>query len=325
MLTELHAATMSCAHIQPIRLVARTVRCSHLPRTRPNYTLTYTQPHNTLQHNSVHNHASFSTATAVRASNPKRAQQPGKTVKKVAKKQPFRIDQQQNNAVETVWSINNALPLIRCCSNLNFNESIEMTLCLNLDPRKPNQSIRGVCSLPHGTGKSVKIAVFARTPDKVVEAQSAGADIVGSDELVQAILAGNIDFERCIATPDMMSVVGRVARVLGPRGLMPNPKLGTVTNDLSSTIRQLKQGQIQYKTDRFGTVSAAVGKMNFDNNKLVENIDVFVSNVLKEKPSGAKGQLLLSAYISSSMGVSVPLDIKLSPFVTKKAQYVAGS
>lgn len=306
------------------RLRYRTKQCIHHCNTTQSHVYTpYSILNPYITHLSTQYYRLSSSSSAIRASNTKKLVQPTKTItKKIIKKQPFRLDQQNSTNLlnDITWSIESALPLLRCHSSLLYDESIELLLNLNLDPRKPNQSIRGVCILPHGNGKKLRIAVFAKSAEKIVEAREAGADIIGSDELINSIQSGIIEFDRCIATPDMMSVVGRVARILGPRGLMPNPKLGSVTNNLTSAIQEAKQGQVQYKTDRYGIVSSSIGKLSFTNSQIIDNCNEFIHNVLRDKPIGAKGQLLKSAYISSTNGVGIPLDIRNAPFVLQKSQ-----
>jgi large subunit ribosomal protein L1 len=180
---------------------------------------------------------------------------------------------------------------------------------LGVDPRKPNQSVRGVVSLPHGTGKVVRVAVFARGP-KAEEAKAAGATIVGAEDLVELVQSGQLDFDRCIATPDMMALVGRVARVLGPRGLMPNPKLGTVTMEVADAIAAAQAGQVEFRAEKKGIVHAGIGKVSFSEEALLENIRAFMVALGDAKPEGAKGKYIKAAHLSTTMGKGIPLDIK---------------
>lgn len=217
------------------------------------------------------------------------------------------------------YDLTEALKLTKCLAWCEFDESLELTIDTSVDPKKPNQMIRGVASLPHGTGKAVRVAVFAKDK-KAEEALVAGADIVGAQDLVDMITAGSIEFTRCIATPDMMPMVGKVARILGPKGLMPNPKVGTVTMDITKAVTDAKQGEIQFKCDKHGTVRVAVGKLSFDSDSLAENIGTFVDELNAAKPSGAKGTLILSAGIASTMGRGIKLDLSHPPF--KKVKQV---
>ena len=189
-----------------------------------------------------------------------------------------------------------------------FDETVEISMNLGVDPRHADQMVRGTVNLPNGTGKTVRVAVFARGP-KAEEAQKAGADIVGAEDLMETIQGGKIDFDRCIATPDMMPIVGRLGKVLGPRNLMPNPKVGTVTMDVKEAIQAAKGGQVQFKAEKAGVVHAGVGKASFDAAKLAENIRAFVDAVSKAKPSGAKGTYMKKVSISSTMGPGVSVDV----------------
>jgi large subunit ribosomal protein L1 len=190
-----------------------------------------------------------------------------------------------------------------------FDESVELSLGLGLDPRKPNQSLRVMTQLPHGAGKQARIAVFARG-DEAERALSAGAAIVGAEDLAEDIQSGNIDFTRCIATPDMMPVVGRVARILGPRGLMPNPKLGTVTLDVEAAVAKALKGEVELRTDKFGFVNCSIGKRSFTQNMLLDNLKAVMVTVSNEKPTGASGKYLKQAVLSSTMGHGVRVDTK---------------
>ena len=206
-------------------------------------------------------------------------------------------------------TVEEAVALIKANSNVKFDETMEIALNLGVDPRHADQMVRGVVGLPNGTGKTVRVAVFARGP-KAEEAQAAGADIVGAEDLMETVQGGTIEFDRCIATPDMMPIVGRLGKVLGPRNLMPNPKVGTVTMDVADAVKAAKGGEVQFKAEKGGVVHAGVGKLSFDEDKLVENVRAFVSAVSKAKPSGAKGSYMKKIALSSTMspGVSVSVD-----------------
>ena len=180
------------------------------------------------------------------------------------------------------------MELIKSGAKAKFDETIEVAMNLGVDPRHADQMVRGVVQLPHGTGKSLRVAVFAKG-DKAEEAKAAGADIVGAEDLAEKVQAGQIDFDRCIATPDMMGVVGRLGKVLGPRGLMPNPKLGTVTKDVAEAVKAAKGGQVEFRVEKAGIVHAGVGKASFSEEAIVDNVKAFVGAVIKAKPSGAKG------------------------------------
>jgi large subunit ribosomal protein L1 len=206
------------------------------------------------------------------------------------------------------YPLSDAVVLIKQCANAKFDESIELALNLGVDPRHADQMVRGTVDLPHGTGKAVRIAVFARG-DKAEEAKAAGADIVGADDLAQQIQEGKIDFDRAIATPDMMPVVGRLGRILGPRGLMPNPKLGTVTPNVAQAVEAAKAGQVQFRVEKAGIIHGPVGKASFAEDSLVANIRAFVEAVNRAKPSGAKGTYLKRVAISSTMGPGVAVDL----------------
>ncbi|CAA7618043.1 50S ribosomal subunit protein L1 [Magnetospirillum sp. LM-5] len=206
------------------------------------------------------------------------------------------------------YSIEDAVKIIKGAAKAKFDETVEIALNLGVDPRHADQMVRGVIELPHGTGKTVRVAVFAKA-DKAEEARKAGADIVGAEDLAEQIQGGMMDFERCIATPDMMGVVGRLGKVLGPRNLMPNPKLGTVTPNVTEAIRAAKAGQVQFRVEKAGIVHAGVGKASFDETKLVANIKAFVDAINKAKPAGAKGTYLKKISLSSTMGPGVKLDI----------------
>jgi len=205
-------------------------------------------------------------------------------------------------------SVEEAIALIKSSAGTKFDETVEIAMNLGVDPRHADQMVRGVVGLPNGTGKTVRVAVFARGP-KAEEAQAAGADIVGAEDLMEIIQGGKIEFDRCIATPDMMPIVGRLGKVLGPRNLMPNPKVGTVTMDVKEAVEAAKGGQVQFKAEKAGVVHAGVGKVSFDEAKLVENVKAFVSAVSKAKPAGAKGTYLKRISLSSTMGPGVTVDV----------------
>ena len=188
-----------------------------------------------------------------------------------------------------------------------FDETVELAFRLGVDPRKADQLVRGTVSLPNGTGKSVRVAVFAQGP-KATEAKEAGADLVGGEELVEQVIGGTIDFEAAVATPDMMAAVGKAGRVLGPRGLMPNPKTGTVTNDIGKAVQDIKGGKIEYKTDRTGNVHAIIGKKSFSEQQLFENYLVVVDEILRVRPSAAKGKYVKTLTIATTMGPGIAID-----------------
>lgn len=200
-----------------------------------------------------------------------------------------------------------ALALVKELSKAKFDETVEVSIRLGVDTRKADQNIRGSISLPNGTGKTVRVAVFAEGA-KADEAKAAGADLVGSDDLVQQVQAGNIDFDAAIATPNMISKVGRLGRVLGPRGLMPNPKLGTVTMDVEKMVKELKAGRVEYRADRYGICHVPLGKVSFDEKALVENYATLLTEILRVKPSSAKGKYIKSITVSSTMGPGVKVD-----------------
>ena len=207
-----------------------------------------------------------------------------------------------------ILTVEKAISVVKKNSTAKFDETIELAINLGVDTRHADQMVRGVCSLPNGTGKSMRVAVFAKD-QKAEEATAAGADLVGAEDLMESIQNGNIDFDRCIATPDMMPIVGRLGKVLGPRNLMPNPKVGTVTIDIKTAVEAAKGGEVQFRAEKSGVVQAGVGKASFDEKKLVENVKAFIDAVNKAKPSGAKGTYLKKVAISSTMGPSVQLDM----------------
>ncbi len=205
-------------------------------------------------------------------------------------------------------SVEDAVALVKANASAKFDETIEIAMNLGVDPRHADQMVRGVVGLPNGTGKDVRVAVFARGP-KADEAQAAGADIVGAEDLMEIVQSGKIEFDRCIATPDMMPIVGRLGKILGPRNLMPNPKVGTVTMDVKAAVEAAKGGEVQFKAEKAGVVHAGVGKASFDEAKLAENIRAFVSAVAKAKPSGAKGAYMKKISLSSTMGPGVSVNV----------------
>ncbi|HRE22468.1 MAG TPA: 50S ribosomal protein L1 [Rhabdaerophilum sp.] len=207
-----------------------------------------------------------------------------------------------------LYPLNEAVKLVKERATAKFDETIEVALNLGVDPRHADQMVRGVCNLPNGSGRTVRVAVFAKGP-KADEAKAAGADIVGAEDLVEIVNSGKIEFDRCIATPDMMGLVGRLGKVLGPRGLMPNPRVGTVTMDVTGAVKASKGGAVEFRVEKAGIVHAGVGKASFDEGKLVENIKAFVDAVNKAKPTGAKGTYLQRVAISSSMGPGVKVEV----------------
>jgi large subunit ribosomal protein L1 len=207
-----------------------------------------------------------------------------------------------------VYPLDEAVQLIKTRARAKFDETVEIALNLGVDPRHADQNVRGVVQLPNGTGKSVKVAVFARGP-KADEAKAAGADIVGAEDLAEAVTSGDFDFDRVVATPDMMAVVGKLGKILGPRGLMPNPKLGTVTMEVAKAVEGAKGGQVQFRAEKAGLIHAGVGKASFEESKLVENVKAFIGAIQRAKPSGAKGTYIKKISLSSTMGPGVKVDI----------------
>ena len=203
--------------------------------------------------------------------------------------------------------LSEAVSLIKANATAKFDETLEIAMNLGVDPRHADQMVRGVVSLPNGTGKTVRVAVFARGA-KAEEAQAAGADIVGAEDLMETIQGGKIEFDRCIATPDMMPIVGRLGKILGPRNLMPNPRVGTVTMDVKTAVENAKGGEVQFKAEKAGVVHCGVGKTSFDDAKLVENVRAFVSAVNRAKPSGAKGTYIKKITLTSTMGPGIKID-----------------
>ena len=206
-----------------------------------------------------------------------------------------------------LYPIQDAVKLVKERAKAKFDETIEVAMNLGVDPRHADQMVRGVCNLPNGSGRTVRVAVFARGA-KADEARAAGADVVGAEDLVETVTGGTIDFDRCIATPDMMPLVGRLGKVLGPRGLMPNPKVGTVTMDVAGAVKAAKGGAVEFRVEKAGIVHAGIGKASFDETKLVENIKAFADAVARAKPAGAKGTYIQRVAVSSTMGPGVKVD-----------------
>jgi large subunit ribosomal protein L1 len=205
-------------------------------------------------------------------------------------------------------SVEEAVKLIKGAASAKFDETVEIAMNLGVDPRHADQMVRGVVTLPNGTGKTVRVAVFARGA-KADEAKAAGADIIGAEDLMETIQGGKIEFDRCIATPDMMPIVGRLGKILGPRNLMPNPKVGTVTMDVAQAVSNAKGGEVQFKVEKAGVIHAGIGKASFDEAKLAENVRAFVDAVQKAKPSGAKGTYMKKVSLSSTMGPGVSVSV----------------
>ena len=210
-------------------------------------------------------------------------------------------------AGKALLPVEDAVRLIKGAASAKFDETLEIAMNLGVDPRHADQMVRGVVQLPHGTGKTVRVAVFARGA-KADEASAAGADIVGAEDLMETIQGGRIEFDRCIATPDMMPLVGRLGKILGPRNLMPNPKVGTVTMDVATAVANAKGGEVQFKVEKAGVIHAGIGKMSFPEDKLAENVRAFVEAVTRARPAGAKGTYLRKVSLSSTMGPGVSLD-----------------
>lgn len=217
------------------------------------------------------------------------------------------------NAYKTVdrnaiYSLKDAVKSVKENATAKFDETIDIALNLGVDPKHADQMVRGVCSLPNGTGKTLRVAVLAQG-EKADEAKSAGADVVGAENLVDSILSGKIDFDRMIATPDMMGIAGKVARILGPKGLMPNPKLGTVTVDVANAVKKAKAGEVQYRVEKNGIVHAGIGKASFSEAQLYENAKAFIDAINKAKPQGLKGTYMKKISLSSTMGVGLKIDL----------------
>ena len=206
------------------------------------------------------------------------------------------------------YALGEAIALVKNNAKAKFDETVELSMNLGIDPRHADQMVRGLVSLPNGTGKAVRVGVFARGP-KAEEALAAGAEVVGAEDLAEKIQAGEIQFDRCIATPDMMALVGRLGKILGPRGLMPNPRLGTVTMDVKGAVTAAKSGQVEFRAEKAGIVSAGIGKASFDEAKLVENARAFVDAIQKARPTGAKGTYVKRVGVSSTMGPGVRVDV----------------
>ncbi|MDO5386663.1 MAG: 50S ribosomal protein L1 [Pseudomonadota bacterium] len=216
------------------------------------------------------------------------------------------------NAYKTVdkfkaHSLKEAVKIVKENATAKFDETIDIAVNLGVDPKYADQMVRGVCALPHGNGKTVRVAVLAQN-EKAEEAKAAGADIVGAENLIDSILSGKIEFDRCIATPDMMGLAGKVARVLGPKGLMPNPKLGTVTVDVANAVKKAKAGEVQYRVEKNGIVHAGVAKASFSEDQIYDNAKAFMDAIIKAKPAGAKGTYVKKISLSSTMGVGIKVD-----------------
>ena len=224
---------------------------------------------------------------------------------KLTKKQKALADKVDR---EKLYGVDEAIGLVKSLATAKFDETVEVALNLGVDPRHADQMVRGVVNLPSGTGKTVRVAVFAKGA-KAEEATKAGADVVGAEDLMETIQGGTIDFDRVIATPDMMGIVGRLGKVLGPKGLMPNPKLGTVTMDVTKAVTDAKSGQIEFRVEKAGIIHAGIGKASFGEAELRANFNAFVDAILKAKPSGSKGKYLRKAAVSSSMGPGVKIDL----------------
>jgi len=214
----------------------------------------------------------------------------------------------ENLDPDAAYELDAAVKMVKERATAKFDETIELSMNLGVDPRHADQMVRGMITLPKGTGKSVRVAVFAKG-DKIDEASAAGADLVGGDDLAEQVQKGVIDFDRCIATPDMMAVVGKLGKILGPRGMMPNPKLGTVTQDVGEAVRAAKGGQVEFKVEKAGVIHAGVGKASFSEQDLAENINALINAINKAKPSGAKGIYIKKVCLSSTMGPGVKLDV----------------
>lgn len=228
------------------------------------------------------------------------------------KKSATKAPKQQRAVVDRnkFYAIEEAVSIIKTDSkNRKFDETIEIAINLDIDTKHADQQVRGMLSLPNGTGAKVRVAVFAKD-EKAKEAMSAGADIVGADDLAEKIQKGEIDFDRCLATPDMMGLVGRVGKILGPKGLMPNPKLGTVTPNIGEAVKSMKGGAVEFRAEKAGIIHARVGKASFDEAKLVENIRAFFEAIMRAKPSGAKGKYVKKISVSSTMGPGIKIDVE---------------
>jgi large subunit ribosomal protein L1 len=224
--------------------------------------------------------------------------------KKLSKRKQALLEKIDKNKA---YGVEEAVKTVKDLKSAKFDETVEIAMNLNVDPRHADQMIRGSVVLPHGTGKNVRVAVFAKG-DKIDEAKAAGADLVGSDELIEQIQSGNIDFDIVIATPDMMGVLGKVARILGPKGLMPNPKTGTVTMDVAQAVKNAKGGQVNFRVDKKGNMHAGIGKVSFGEKELLENLKAFVEKINRAKPASAKGRYIQNAALSLTMSPSIKLD-----------------
>lgn len=207
------------------------------------------------------------------------------------------------------YDLDEAVSIIKSLPQVKFDESVEIAMNLGVDPKHADQQVRGMLVLPNGTGKTVRVAVFAKSDKAIKDAEAAGADIVGGEDLAEKVKSGVVEFDRCIATPDMMPLVGQLGKVLGPKGLMPNPKLGTVTNDVKEAVKAAKGGQVEFRTEKTGIVQAGVGKKSFDEKAITANIRAFVGAINRAKPSGAKGTFIKSIYISTTMGPSFRINV----------------
>lgn len=224
-----------------------------------------------------------------------------------SKKMKAALEQVDRNAF---YSVEDAVKILQgLAKERKFDESIEIAMNLGVDPRHADQNVRGMISLPNGTGATIRVAVFAKD-DKAAEAKDAGADIVGAEDLIEQIQGGDVDFDRCIATPDMMALVGRVARVLGPKGMMPNPKLGTVTPNVAEAVKAAKGGSIEFRAEKAGIVHAGVGKASFAQKDVVENVRAFIDAIQKARPTGAKGNYIKKISLSSSMGPGIKINLE---------------
>ena len=217
------------------------------------------------------------------------------------------VNAYKNLDKDQAYSLKDAVKIVKENAKAKFDETVDIAINLGVDPKYADQMVRGVCALPHGTGKTVRVAVLAQG-EKADQAKAAGADIVGAENLIDSILAGKIDFDRMIATPDMMGMAGKVARVLGPKGLMPNPKLGTVTADVEAAVKKAKAGEVQYRVEKNGIVHAGIGKAIFSEDQIYENSKAFIDAIIKAKPTGAKGTYMKKVSLSSTMGVGVKVD-----------------